>query len=253
MKKNLLKAALVFGSAFLLTAQSYAQVSSEVRDYYDSNLVTGDTIHFWVGMGTLHVYNFNQYNISSVPVTYKVRKVNLQLMNGAHSNFCIYHNDDLADPQSQCYIPSVTMSGTFTTDPGEYNTLLAEFNPGTTTPGVSIVRYTFFDNNNAADSVILTLVYNATPVGMTESFVATLGEPYPNPATDIVSAAYHFSNENGGNAVVTDLTGKAVYSQALYSRDGILQLETSAWAKGIYMISLTDENGIAARRKIVVQ
>lgn len=253
MTKNILKAALIFGSAFFISAQAKAQVSSEVRDFYNSNVMTNDTAYFWVNLGSAHAYNFNQYNISTNPVTYKVRKVNMQLMSGAQSNFCLYHNNDAGDPQSQCYIPTVTLSGTFTTDPGEYNTLLADFNAGTTTPGVSIVRYTFFDMSNANDSVILTLVYNVTPVGIAESFGTTLGEPYPNPATSHVSVAYQFSNENGGNATVTDLSGNIIYVQALSSKEGMLQLETSSWAKGVYMISLTDENGMAARRKIVVQ
>jgi len=253
MKKNLLKAALVFGSAFLFSAQSRAQVTSEVRDFYNSNVVTNDTINFWVNLGSAHAYNFNQYNISASQVTYKVRKTNTQMMSGAQSNFCVYHNNDAADPQSQCYIPSITLSGTFITAPGEYNTLLADFNSGTTTTGVSIVRYTFFDVSNPNDSVNIVLVYNVTPVGIAESFVTTLGEPYPNPATDNVSVAYNFTNENGGNVTVTDVAGKVISTEVLSSKEGILQLETSAWAKGVYMISLTDENGIAARRKIVVQ
>jgi hypothetical protein len=253
MKKYVLKAALVFGAAFLLSANSQAQVSSELRNFYNANVVTNDTFDFWVNLGGAHAYNFNQYNISANQVTYKVRKTNLQLMSGAQSNFCLYHNNDPADPQSQCYIPTVTLTGTFVTGPGEYNTLLADFNAGSTTTGISVVRYTFFDVNNANDSVSIILRYHVTPVGINESMSATLGEPYPNPVSDNVSFAYSFSNENGGSATITDISGKVIYTEAVSSKEGVLHLETSAWAKGVYVISLENENGIVARRKMVVQ
>lgn len=253
MKKLLVKSAFVFAAALSFGVQANAQVTSEVRDFYNSNVLTNDTVYFWVGLGTAHAYNFNQYNISANGVTYKVQKTNVQLMTGAQSNFCVYHNNDAGDPQSQCYIPSITLSGTFITGAGEYNTLLADFNSGTTTPGISIVRYKFFDVNNAADSVSITLVYNVTPVGIAESINTTLGEPYPNPATDNFSVAYNFSNENGGNATVTDINGNVVYTETLSAKNGVLAIETAFWAKGVYILSLTDESGIAARRKIVVQ
>lgn len=254
MKNIFLKAALVLGSAFLLSNDSKAQVSSEVRDYYNnSSILTNDTVWFWVPMGTLHVYNFNQYNIDSVSITYKTRKTNVQLMSGAHSNFCMYHNDDMGDPQSQCYTPTVTLSGNFSTDPGEFNTLIADFSPGTTTPGVSIVRYTFFDINNVNDSVDLVLVYNATPVGITEANGVNVSEPYPNPSNGSVSVNYGFVNANSGTATITDVAGNVVYVQSLSAANGIMNIETSQWAKGMYLLNITDENGVAVHRKIVVQ
>ena len=240
-------------TALLFGTEAKSQVTSELRDFYDSSLVTNDTMYFWVGLGQAHAYNFNQYNISANQVTYKVRKANLQLMSGASSNFCIYHNNDAGDPQSQCYIPSIMLSGTFSTDPGEYNTLLADFSAGTTTTGISIVRYTFFDIGNANDSITITLIYNVTPVGVAESMGVNLGEPFPNPASTSVTVEYSFNKTNTGTAVVTDLNGRVIYYRAITSESDKLVIETSSWAKGVYLLSVADENGIAAKRKIVVE
>ncbi len=248
MKNRFLKAVLVIGSAFLLQP---ALAQHHVEDAW-GNDVTGDTMDYWVAVSGSHQIDFDHINASGNQVVYKVQKTNTVITGTASTWFCIFHNADPADLQSQCYIPTTTMSGSFTTENGEFNMLLADFAAGTST-GITIVKYKFFDENNPTDTNVIWLRYNVTPVGIAESFTTTLGEPYPNPATDNVSVAYNFTNENGGNATITDLAGKVIYTETLSSKEGILRLETSAWAKGVYMISLADENGSAARRKIVVQ
>lgn len=252
MKKFIFKAVPFFGIAFLLPAFVSAQISSEIRDE-NSNVITGDTLYYWMPPATSHRVDLNQYNISSNSITYKVTKIESTITSGASAWFCIYHNGDSADVQSHCYLPSVfTTPHTFVTSPGDFNMLLADFYSGTNY-GTSIIRYRFYDINNPNDTVLITMVYNVTPAGMGESFAGSLGEPYPNPATSFVSIPYNFSNNNPGNTVVTDINGRMVYTQILPAQSGVLYIETSSWANGIYLLSLTDENGIVARRKIVVQ
>lgn len=248
MKKNIFKAALVLGSAFLFQP-AFAQQHFEDPN---GNDVTGDTIDYWVAVSGSHTTDFDQINTSGQTITYKVQKTNTVITATASTWFCVYHNADPGDLQSQCYIPNTTLSGNFITDSSSFNMLLCDFAAGTST-GITIVKYKFFDVNNTNDSCTIWLRYNVTPTGIPESHHAILGEPFPNPATTNFSAAYSFSNDNGGNAVVTDLSGKTVYTQSLSAQSGMLNIETSSWAKGVYMLSLTDENGIAARRKIVVQ
>lgn len=248
MKNKIFKAALVLGSAFLF--QPALAQSSHFEDP-NGNDVTGDTIDYWVPVSSSHQTDFNQINTDRT-TTYKVQKTNTVITSTAMTWFCVYHNANMADLQSQCYDTSTTLSSNFVTDSAEFNMLLCDFAAGTS-PGVTIVKYKFFNTIDANDTAVLWLRYNVTPVGIAETHNATLGEPYPNPATTNFAVAYSFSNDNGGNAVITDLSGKVIYSQAVSAQNGILNIETSSWAKGVYMLSLTDENGIAARRKIVVQ
>jgi hypothetical protein len=248
MKKNIIKAALVLSSAFLVQP-AFAQHHFEDPN---GNDVTGDTIDYWVAVNGSHQTDFDHINATGNQVTYKVQKTNTVITATASTWFCVYHNADPGNNQSQCYIPSTTMSGSFVTDPADFNMLLCDFAAGSS-PGITIVRYNFFDEFNTTDTAVLWLRYNVTPTGIAESHNATLSAPYPNPATDNFTVAYTFTDDNGGSVTVTDLTGKVIYTQNCPAQSGTLNIETSSWAKGVYMLSLTDENGIAARRKIVVQ
>lgn len=250
MKKFILKA-IPLGIAFLFATDANAQSSIEIRDAHTDS-VADDTIYYWVALGAAHQYDFDYYNVGSTAITYKMTKTNIQLQSGASSWFCLYHNNDPSDPQSQCYIPSVTNSGNFVTDPGEFNTLLADFSAGSTTTGTSIVRYKWYDINNPADSAILTLVYNVTPVGIAESFVGSLGEPYPNPANGSVAIPYDFTGETA-ELIVIDAAGRVVYTENLSDAVAVVQLNIGEWAEGMYFVSLISNDGVLARRKLVVE
>lgn len=253
MKNIFIKAISLTGIAFFLnTAVAQAQVTSDMRDYNSNVNFTNDTMWFWVPLSTMHIWNFNQNNISANDVTYRFYKTDIVMADSSHSNFCVFHNNDQGDPQSQCFLPSVTQSTPFITEAGEFNTLQADFVAGTV-PGISIVRYRVVDIANPADSIFLVLIYNAAPVGVAEAQGVNVSEPYPNPSNGNVAVNFAFTNADAGNATVTDVAGNVVYSQAILGSNGILNIETSSWAKGVYMLSLTDENGIAVRRKIVVQ
>ncbi len=253
MKKFILKAVPFIGIAFLFPTVLSAQVSSEIRDENNA-VITSDTLYYWMPPATSHRVDPSQFNISSTTITYKVMKIESALISGASAWFCIYHNGDSSDVQSHCYLPSVTVTPhTFVTAPGDFNMLLADFYSGTNY-GTSIVRYKFYDINNANDTAFVTMVYNVTPVGIAESFVGgSMGEPYPNPASSQTSIAYEFNEKTSGNAVVTDITGKIVYSETLNSRTGILSIETSMWSDGIYFVTLMSDNAVIARRKLVVE
>lgn len=251
MKKLFLKAIPV-GIAFLFAAEVNAQSSIEIRDAFTGTVITADTLYYWVALGTSHQYDFDYYNVGSASITYKMNKTNLQLQTNASSWFCLYHNNDPADPQSQCYIPSVINSGNFITEPGEFNTLLADFSAGSTNTGTSIVRYKWYDINNPADSAVLVLVYNVTPVGIAESSAGSLGEPYPNPANGLVTIPYDFTGENG-EIIITDAAGRVVYQQALHTVTATIELNCGEWATGMYFITLADDNAIFTRKKLLVE
>lgn len=230
---------------------AHAQVSSEIRDFNNNNIVTDDTITFWVDIGDAHAYNFNQYNIGSSQVTYKVAKSYVQMMSGASANFCVYHNNDAGDPQSQCYIPSIFLSGDFITAPGEYNTLLADFTAGSTSTGTSIVVYKFYDVNSPADSARITLVYNVTPVGIAEGFGnSSLGEPYPNPANGVVHIPVRSTQANA-KMIITNALGQQVLVQTVNNLS-LITIDVSLWKEGMYFVCLFSEEGdVIARRKLM--
>lgn len=249
--KNIFLKAIPFGIAFLFGLNSQAQVTSEVRDYWDSTNVTNDTMYFWVGQGESHAWNFNQTNMGSSQVSYRFKKIYLQMQTGASALFCVYHNDDINDPQSQCYGPTVYFSANFITDPGEHNTLMADFNSGTTTPGISIVQYHIWDVSNPSDSVNITLVYNVTPVGMAESFGDdALGEPYPNPVNAQFSLPVNSSLTNSW-ICITNISGQQV-GENIMINSSLITIDAATWSEGIYFVVLYSEDGeVIGRRKLV--
>lgn len=247
--KNLILKAIPFGVAFLFSANVTAQVSSEIRDYNFGNVLTNDTCTFWVAVNDAHQYLFNQYNISTSQWTYRVRKTNVALVSGAGTTFCIYHNNDAGDPQSQCYGTSVTLSGNFVTDPGEYNTLFADFYAGPNT-GTSMVTYTFFNLSNVSDSASITCIYHVTPLGISENVIDALGQPYPDPANGIFRIPVATSDRNAV-LIITNTAGQEV-GERISCDAAVITVDATAWAEGMYFIAMISESGeVIARTKVV--
>lgn len=253
MTKTIFKAVSMFiGTAFFLPLLVVAQTTSEVRDFNSAN-VTGDTMYFWVGINSTHQIDFGQYNISSTSVTYKITRTDVSMVAGASAWFCVYHNADPLDTQSQCYPPAITTSGNFVTAPGDFNLLLADFATGPNT-GTSVVTYTFFNANTAGDTAKITLIYIVTPVGIAENSVASgrINMVYPNPSSGVANVSYS-SDAVTTEVVVSDVTGKEIERTIVADQAGMVSLNTSEWASGLYVISLVSDGITVAREKLVVE
>ncbi len=253
MKKLIsLAAPVIIGTAFFFPTLLSAQSTIEIEDF-NGNDVTNDTNYYWVAVGASHQIDFNQYNVGTTDITYKVNKAE-NLVAGATAWFCIYHNADPNDPQSQCYIPATLNSGNFITDTGSFNMLLADFAAGTNF-GISVVRYKFYDLNNPTDTGNITLIYNVTPVGIAESFVpaGSLNDVYPNPSNGTTNISYSSNSTAKSEIVITDLTGKEIYREQTNSQTGTTSVNTSSWAQGLYTISLVNDGVVVARKKLVVE
>ncbi len=253
MTKTIFRAVSIFiGTAFFLPLLVVGQTTSEVRDFNNAN-VTGDTMYFWVGINSTHQIDFEQYNISSAPVTYNITRTDVSLVAGASAWFCVFHNADPLDTQSQCYPPFIATSGDFVTAPGDFNLLLADFAAGPNT-GTSEVTYSFYDANSAGDTVKITLVYIVTPVGIAENLLVSgqIQTVYPNPASGMTSVSYS-SNAAETEVVVTDLNGREVERVSAPSTNGIVTFDTVDWASGMYVISLVGDGVPVAKQKLVVE
>lgn len=247
MKKLITKAAI---AAFFITGNLSAQSSMEIHDVF-GNMVDGDTMYYWVAVNGTHYTDFHQYNMSDSAITYKVKKTQVQMTATSSAWFCVYHNSDPNDQQSQCYIPTTFNSGDFVTDTGAHNLLLADFAAGANA-GISIVTYKFYDKFNTADSSVITLVYNVTPVGVEELAPSGIVSMYPNPAED--NTTIRFSNESGNNSLIqiTDVAGRVVFTQTIIGTSGTVSISCSDWGKGMYFVSvIADDKATAVQRLIV--
>jgi hypothetical protein len=247
MKNLFIKAAL---AAFFIAGNLSAQSSMEIHDVF-GNIVDGDTMYYYVAVNGTHYTDFHQYNLRDTAITYKVKKTQVTMTATSSAWFCVYANSDANNPQSQCYIPSTVNSGDFVTDSAAHNMLLADFAAGANT-GISIVQYKFYDKYNPADSSVITLVYNVTPVGISENAQNEIVSVYPNPAEDKTVISLTNTSESA-SIVITDLYGRTVFSQSMNPAVNSVAISTKEWSSGIYFVNVIREGKITSTQKLMVR
>ena len=89
-------------------------------------------------------------------------------------------------------------------------------------------------------------------VGITENSLNNLVSIYPNPATDIVTIDLGNSSDNGAARVqIVDLLGKQVYLSGEISQTPVLQINTSQFGKGIYIVNITKGSEKICKKLII--
>jgi hypothetical protein len=131
---------------------------------------------------------------------------------------------------------------------GDYNPL--------TVPGISKIRYVFFDVNNTNDSVAVMIEYNASPASVNEELARSVkfSEAYPNPAIESVSVDYVISTYvNKASIVIMNMMGSRVKEVSLDNRSGKVRINVSDLINGIYFYSLVADDQLVLTRKFVVK
>jgi hypothetical protein len=77
---------------------------------------------------------------------------------------------------------------------------------------------------------------------------------WPNPTSDglWISVGKEATNGNNVRISVTNALGAEVERRMMTPGSEATRLETSAWSKGLYLVSLFDDGRITATRKVVV-
>lgn len=149
----------------------------------------------------------------------------------------------------------VSYSG-LTIEPGQTNTnFYGDYSP-LTIPGISRVKYVFFDAENRNDSVAVTVEFNASPSSAGDDLLSAVkfSEAYPNPARNYVSVDYSIpSSVNKASIVVSNMLGSKVKEVGLGDRNGKVRIEVLDLINGIYFYSLVADNNMLLTRKFVVR
>jgi hypothetical protein len=119
-------------------------------------------------------------------------------------------------------------------------------------PGVMGVRV---DNdnkiwyvNNTTKKLMHTLNSNVLAVNEVANDIKY--SVYPNPATTALNVMVDIAGNNTAKLVVVDATGKVVYATTTNTRENTIN--TSAWAKGMYMVGI-NYNGTTVTEKVIIQ
>jgi len=122
--------------------------------------------------------------------------------------------------------------------------------------GISIIRFTFYLQNNPTDSICFNIKYihPENYIGINEINNNYLfSNVYPNPASNFATFNYSFSaNVNHANIVVADLLGKEILSIPLSNNEGKATINTKNIANGIYVYSLQLNGRNVNTKKLII-
>jgi hypothetical protein len=151
-----------------------------------------------------------------------------------------------------CYGPSTSLSPlAYTIDPGSAEMFNGHYQPANNT-GVSTIAFTFFDQNNPNDSVMVTIMFDGLTTGINDPVASQEISIYPNPADEHVNV--EVQNNNLSNELfvrITDSKGAVVMQETLES--SITTLNTRDLSEGLYFMNTYSENKVIASKKILVK
>ncbi|HKK10557.1 MAG TPA: T9SS type A sorting domain-containing protein, partial [Bacteroidales bacterium] len=106
-------------------------------------------------------------------------------------------------------------------------------------------------DQQVVDDIISTVNEMWAPSGVNIDNVAQntlLGSGYPNPFDSHVNIEVNLTNDM--ILVVTDISGRKVFTKHIEANESMVRINTSEWDTGIYLYQLTGENPSAIKKMI---
>ncbi len=192
------------------------------------------------------VSKFNVKNNTDANIDVMVRRERIDLLPTAEDSFC----------WGTCFPPNIDVSNRPLTI--EANSILENQFTGDYahkgTVGESIIRYTFYLENNLYNSTSVKVIYKITPDGIDEySQVFESLKTYPIPAKDMLNIDYKFKKENiNANVVILNILGETIYNQEITNNEGQIKINTSNLENGMYFYSIFVDNKSSVTKKFIV-
>lgn len=126
------------------------------------------------------------------------------------------------------------------------------FSANSRTP-IMDVGYTLEDNGTG--QLVVTEVggtYSATPAAVESVQESASFRLSPNPSTGNTRLEIPASFGTNATVLITDISGKKVFSQTA-EKNAIIDINTTDWAKGIYLVRVQSATGEALMQKLSVQ
>lgn len=231
----------------LLTLMGYVSAQTLQFEWEGTVFDEGETIEC-----TNDEFGFGEYiqhmqvrNITSEPMKVLIEKEIIQDLEGVMNSFCwgmCYGPDTFVSPEA-IDIPA----GEVNTDELSFHALYPD-----DLYGDVIIKYYAYEERNPDQRISIIVRFRKSGVGVNENVhTMTLGQAYPNPATNTVSFNYSF----GGNlcAVVYNLVGQEVMRQELNANDGQLSFSVADLQGGIYFCTMLVDGRAVSTQKFVVK
>lgn len=191
------------------------------------------------------VVEVNVSNNTSDSIPVMLKKVEISMVPGTASLFC----------WGLCYAPNVFVSP----DPlyvlansTDTNNFSGHYLPSGM-PGMSTIRYVFFDERNPNDSVCFNVNFQAYPLGINNLSGAVAVSAYPNPASGKVTVSFSGAEGSGNAVVIRNLLGATVKEIAVDGVSGKVSFDAADFTAGVYFYSVVVNGSAVATKKLVVR
>ena len=190
----------------------------------------------------LHINNTSQLN-RNVHVTRNVT----QDLAGSANYFCFGTN---------CYDPNTSQSSqSVAIAPGGSDDSFVFHLAPAGNNGTFVAEYTFYNESNQNDALVVTITVNTTPTGQHEVNVThnTINLIAPNPAAEFTTVDYS-TNEGFENASIEvyNMLGAKVKTVEVFETNGSQIVETSDLQSGVYMMNLMVDGRIVSTKRLIV-
>jgi hypothetical protein len=215
--------------------------------------VTGDTVVYCnedldssiVIQGKLWVVNN-----SGAPINGAVRRYEECMVSGNENYFC----------WDICWSAAVSVSGPMAVASGDTATFFYGDYKAKGNEGASIIRYRFFNDDNAGSYNEVYIKFHAggsclaiadCNVGIDEE-QATITSVYPNPASEQITFEYTTAGKDGVINIF-DITGKVVRNFKVNSNYSKSTIDLDGLNSGIYFYTFSVDNKPVSTRKFIIK
>jgi hypothetical protein len=249
MKKLLL--CLTAITSFTAYSQLSMQVSTQGNNVSPNGTVTAVT----TASGNTKVI-FDIKNTSNSNKSFNVKRYDVLLHTAGASTasayFCFagscYGAQTMVSPASLSLSPGQSASQV----PGSFNMLTTDLDEANTV-GLSLVKYTFFNINQASDSLQVTVAYNQ-PTGVNEiTNLISAFDLFPNPVNETATIRVTSFKALEGKFCIYNTLGAIVSEKSITLTEGKNKIDFNAETlpSGIYFANLKFGNSSTTKKFIV--
>lgn len=119
--------------------------------------------------------------------------------------------------------------------------------------GTGEISVRVYETGNPSNADTITFIYHAVSTAGIFGYdnTSSLSQNFPNPFSSSTTINYSLQEE-GGNIIITDIQGKAIYKYTLENKSGELVVNLKL-KPGIYFYSLYNNNKLISKNNMIVQ
>lgn len=232
---------------FFLFLSSLPGFSQDLILKSGDQVVNNDSIYFSGTKSTeLIEIRLSITNNRETAVSLKLKKTEIQVVEGAENSFC----------WGECYIPAVFVSPMLITiEPKttDRTSFIGDYRPFEM-EGTSIVRYTFFDPADTAYQQSVTVFYQIGGSGLNQNGAfRQIVRVFPNPADQFLRISLSEEVPVAPIAVIVDVEGHSVTSENIPAGCREITWPVAELPSGLYFLRISIEGRSPTTHKICIR